>query len=276
MKEACIGGDQTFVADDEASTVPHPGQRPVDDPSSAITAQRPPLLMGRLLGVPPRRDERCNPPLSQAGAQGVAGIAAIRKQALGSLAGPSRCARAADRERLEGLLKAGDFRLGGRLQVGSQRRTRAIDQHQPLGPLATWRVPACGPPWFAGTQRPSTTHASQRSCSWSWRWAKQARQRLRKMPRAAQCLSRRQQGLARPYRRGHARYWQPVHRIHTIPATQRRASPRGRPPPGAVLGGGRWTRRASHGCWVSFRHAMVCPPVVLGNTWPYHTPTHRF
>jgi hypothetical protein len=276
MQEACIGGDQTFVADDETSKVPQPGKGSFHDPSPAIAAQLPPILMGRFLVVPPSRDDRFNPPLSQAGAQGVAVIAAIRNQALRSFAGPSRFAGVADRDRVEGLLKEGDFRRGRRLQVCSQRSTRAIDQNHPLRTLATFRFPDFGPPFLAGTKLPSTKHSSQRSFCWSLSWAKNARQSLSKMLLSSQCLSRRQQVLALPYRRGNSLHWHPVTRIHKIPSRQRRSSTRGRPPRGEVLRGGRWTRMASHCCWVSFRHAMGCPPVLLGNTWPYHTPTSRF
>ena len=276
MKEACIGGDQAFVADAEAPKVPQPGKRPLNDPSAAIAAQLPPILMGRFLVVPPSWDDRVNPSLSQTGAQGVAIIASIGNQALGAFAGPARFAGAADRDRVEGLLKEGDFRRGCRLQVCSQRSTRAIDQNHPLGPLATFRFPDFGPPFFAGTKLPSTKHSSQRSFSWSLSWARKARHSLSNTPVSSHCLSRRQQVLALPYRRGNSLHWHPVHRIHKMPSKQRRSSTRGRPPWGEGLGEGRWARMACHCCWVSFRHAMGCPPVWLGNTWRYHTPTSRF
>jgi len=86
------------------------------DPSPAMAAQRPPLLRGGFLVVPPSRAARVTPPRRHAGAQGVAVIAAIRTPAPRSLAGPSRFAGVADRDRVEGLLTEGDFRRGRRLQ----------------------------------------------------------------------------------------------------------------------------------------------------------------
>jgi hypothetical protein len=260
MKESCIGGKQTFIADDEAPKVPQPGERPLHDPSAAIAPQPPPVLMGRALVVPARGDNRLNAPPGQAGAQGVAVIPPIRDQAVGALPGPPRLAGPADRNRVERLLEEGNFRRGRRVQVCSQRSTRAIDQNHPLRALAPLGRADFGPPFFAWMKLPSAKHSSQRSLSRSWSWAKKARQSWSSTPVSSHCLSRRQQVLELPYRRGSALHWAPVQRIQRMPSKQRRSSTRGRPPRLDRLGMGRWTRMASHCGWVSFRHAMPRPP----------------
>jgi len=49
MKEACIGGDQTFIADDQAAEVAQPREGALDDPPSPVAAIR---RAGRLRGRP--------------------------------------------------------------------------------------------------------------------------------------------------------------------------------------------------------------------------------
>jgi hypothetical protein len=78
MEEASVGGDQTFVADDQAAEGPQPRDGPLYDPPAPIAPQLPAILMGGVRVVPSSRDDRLNPPLSQAGAPRVAGIAPIR------------------------------------------------------------------------------------------------------------------------------------------------------------------------------------------------------
>jgi hypothetical protein len=73
-------------------------------------------LMGRFLVVPPSRDDRFNPPLSQAGAQGVAVIAPIGNQPLGPFPGSPEFARPPDGNGGEGLLAEGDLRRGRPVQ----------------------------------------------------------------------------------------------------------------------------------------------------------------
>jgi hypothetical protein len=62
---------------------------------------------------------------------------------------------------------------------------------------------------------------------------------LSSTPVSSHCLSRRQQVLGLPYRRGNSLHWAPVQRIQRMPSTQRRSSTRGRPPRRDTLGWGR-------------------------------------
>ena len=276
MKEASIGGDQSLIAHHQTAELAEPGDGPFHEPPPAIPPQLPAILMGGSLVVAAGRDNGLNPPAGQASPQGIAVVPPIRNQAGGPLPGPSRFARPPDGDRAERWLEEGNLRRGCRVQVYSQRSTRAIDQNHPLCALAPFGRADFGSPFFAGMKRPSTKHSSQHSCCWSFSWAKKARQSLSRRPVSSQALSRRQQVLGLPYRRGSSLHWAPVQRIQRMPSKQLRSSTRGRPPRGETLGWGRWMRMASHCCLVSFRHAIGCPPILPGNSWRYHTPTPRF
>jgi hypothetical protein len=258
MKETGRGRDQPLLADDEAPEVPQPGKGPFNHPTPSITPPFPAILMARVLVVPPRGDDGLNPPVGQPGAQGVAVVAPIGDQPLRACAGPAGFTGPPDGDRVEGRFKAGDFRRGRRLHVCSQRRTRALDQNPPRCPLAPFRRADFGPPFVAGMKLPSRKHASQRRFCWSLSWARRARQSLSSRPVSSQCLSRRQQVLGLPYRRGRSLPWAPVQRIHKMPSKQRRSSTRGRPPRIDGFGWGKWTRIASHWCLGTPRHAMSC------------------
>ena len=276
MEEASIGGDQSLIAHHQTTEMTKPGEGPFHDPPASVAAQFTPVLMGRMFVVAPGGDDRLNAPVGQPSAQRVAVIAPIRNQALRPYTGAPRLPRAADRDRVEGLLEERDLRRGRRVQVCSQRSTRAIDQYHPLGPLAAFRLPDFGPPFLAGIKLPSAKHSSHRSFCWSLSWARKARQSLSKRPISSHSLSRRQQVLGLPYRRGSSLHWAPVHRIHRIPSKHRRSSTRGRPPCTDGFRWGRCSRIASHCSLVSLRHAMSRPPFFLGDSWRYDTLTGRF
>ena len=232
--------------------------------------------MRRPLMVRASRDDRLNALASQPGAQRIATIASIRHQALRSLGRPPLLPWPADGDRLEGPFEKGDVSRGSRLQVCSQRSTRAIDHNPPLRALAPLGLADCRSPFFAGMKLPSAKHSSQRSFCWSLSCTRKARHSLSNTPVSSHCLSRRQQVLTLPYRRGSSHHWAPVHRFQRMPSKQRRSSTRGRPPRREALGCRGWRRMVSHCCLISLRHAICCPPVLLGNSWRYHTLTSIF
>jgi hypothetical protein len=275
MKEPGIGRHEALIADDQAAKVPQPGEGAFHDPSPSIPPQFSAILMGRPLVVPSRWDDGLNTPPGQAGTQRIAVISPIGNQSLGPLAGPTGFAGAADGDGVERRFKDGDLRRGSRLQVCSQRSTRAIDQNHPLRALTPLGWANFGPPFLAGMKLPSAKHSSQCSFCWSLSWARKARQRLSSTPVSSHNLSRRQQVEGLPYRRGSSLHWAPVQRIQRIPSKQRRSATRGRPPHGDGFSWGKWIRMASHCCLVSPRHAMSCL-LLLGNSWRYDTPTSRF
>jgi hypothetical protein len=256
MKETCIDRDEVFVADHKAPKVPQPGERALDNPPPPIPPQLAPILMGRSLVVATRGDDRLDAPTGQPSTQRVAVIAAIGNQAVRPLARAPRLARPADRDGVEGRFEERDFRRRCRVQVCSQRSTRAIDQNHPLRALAPLGRADLEPPFFAGAKLPSAKHSSQRSLSRSLSSARKARQSFSSTPLSSQALSRRQQVLGLLYRRGSSLQGAPVHKIHRIPSKQRRSATGGCPPFGRGFGGGKCTRIASHWVWVNLRHAM--------------------
>jgi hypothetical protein len=276
MKETRIGRDQAFIPHDQVAEMAEPRERALDDPPAPIAPQFPAILMRGVLVVAASRDNRLNPSTGQSSPQGIAVIPPIGDQPLGPLARPPRLPGPPDGDRVERRFEEGNLRWGSRLQVCSQRSTRAIDQNHPLCALAPLSLPDLGPPFLAGMKEPSAKHSSQRSFSWSLSWAKNARQSFKSTLVSSHCFSRRQHVLGLPYLRGNSLHWAPVQRIHRMPSRQRRSATRGRPPRGDNLGWGRWTRMASHCSRVRPRHAMCCLHVLLGHSWRYDTLTARF
>jgi hypothetical protein len=245
--------------------VTQPSTRALHNSTTPIPTQRAAVLMGRVLAVGPSRDDRLNAPAGQTLPQGIAAIPPIGNQPLGPLARSPRLSWPSNGNGVEGLFEARDFRRGRRVQVCSQRSTRAIDQNHPLRTLAAPRCADFGSPLFAGMKLPSAKHSSQRSFWRSLSWAKKARQSLSSTPVSSQCLRHRQQVLGLPYRRGNSLHWAPVQRIHRMPSKHRRSSTRGRPPREDAFACGRWTRMMSHCALLNLRHAMPHLPCSLAS-----------
>jgi hypothetical protein len=129
VKETSIGGNQALIPHAQSAEVAEPRERALDDPPAPIAPQLPAILMRRLRVVPSRRDDRLNAPTGQPGPQRIAIIAAVRDQTFRSLAGAAGFPWPADGDRVKGRCETGDFRRGRRVQVCSQRRTRAIDHN---------------------------------------------------------------------------------------------------------------------------------------------------
>ena len=260
MHQTQVERRQAFVADEHAPEVLEPRMGALNGPAVAIPAQRPPVLMRGDGIVRPRRDDRLDPLRDQAGADGVAVIAAIRDQALRPLAGPA-WARALHRDGVERRLEERRLRGGSRRHGNSERSTLAIGQYHELRSLAALGEPDQGPPFFATMNVPSMKHSSQRTCWRSLSWARNARQRFSSVSSAVHWVSRRWTVLFEPYRAGSALQGAPVQSTHKMPSKHRRASTRGRPPFRLRLAGGRWTRIRSHCASVTTPcHAMHLTP----------------
>ena len=153
MKEAAVGREQAVIAHGEPAEVAEPREGAFHDPAPPIASQTAAVLVGGLRVVRPRRNDGLNVPPFQETAHGVAVVPAIADQALGL---------PADRLTRERLLEERDLRRGRRVQVCSQRSTRAIDQYHPLGSLAALGFADFGAPFLAGAKLPSMKHSSQR------------------------------------------------------------------------------------------------------------------
>ena len=122
MKEAAIGGQQPVIAHRQPAEVAEPPDRALDDPAASIAPQTPPVLVGGLRVVAAGGNDGLNAPALEEAAGRIAVVTAVGDHPLGL---------AADRLTRERRLEERDLRRGRRVQVCSQRRTRAIDQMKP-------------------------------------------------------------------------------------------------------------------------------------------------
>ncbi len=216
-----------------------PCERPLDDPATSVAPQPAAILVRRIRMVLLRRDDRFDPALRQLRAQSVAVIASVQHQSIRLRPRSPRSMRTAHLDSGDRLLEELRLARTGRVQVCSQRSTRAIDQKHPLGALALLGLADSGAPFFAGAKLPSPKHSSQRTFSASFRSARKPRQSASNVPSSSHCRNRRQQVLELPYWRGSARHGAPVHRIHRMPSKHLRRSAGGLPPRGVLLRRGR-------------------------------------
>src|SRR5437867_6564914 len=256
MKEAEVGLDEALMAHQEPPKPADPGERPLDDPAVAIASQFSAILMRRLAVVAPRRNDRLDAAGLQRAPQGIAVVAPIGDQTIRVAPRPTRSMRPCHGDGGEGLLEERDLRRGRRVQVCSQRSTRAIDQKHPLRTFASLCLPDLEPPFFAGAKLPSAKHSSQRSFSRSFKSARKARHRLSSVSSCSQVKRRRQQVVGLPYLRGSSLQGAPVHKIQRMPSKHFRSSARGRPPRGFGGWAGRCSLRRAHCTSVSLRHAI--------------------
>jgi len=244
MKEAPVGRKQPVIAYGQPAEVAEPGEGTLHDPASAISSQAPAVLIGRLGIVRAGGNDGPNAPSFEEAAHGVAVVAAIRDQPRGL---------APDRLTGERLFEERNLRRGRRVQVCSQRSTRAIDQYHPLRALAALGGADFG---AAGAKLPSMKHSSQRSFCRSLSSLRKARQRAKSTSCSSHCRRRRQQVVELPYRGGSSLHGAPVQSTQRMPSKHRRGSARGRPPWGWRFSRGRCGRIRSHCASVSARHAM--------------------
>jgi len=227
------------MTNQQASAPAQPGERPFHDPAPPVAAQLAPVLMGRVRVVLGRRDDGLDATRVQPSPQPVAVIPTIQDQTVGLRPRAPRPMRSSHLDRGDRLLEELDLARTGRVQVCSQRSTRAIDQKHPLGALPLLGLSDSGAPFFAGAKLPSPKHSSQRTLAASFRSARKARHRASSVPSSSHWRSRLQHVVELPYVRGSAFHGAPVHRIHRMPSKHLRGSAGGRPPRGFRLRRGR-------------------------------------
>jgi hypothetical protein len=159
-----------------------PCVRTFNDPSSAVAAKFSTVLMSGSLVVATPRHDRFNTLLSKLFAQRIGIVSAVHDQPVGTLSWATRFAPATNRYFVERFLKQLYFRWRRRVHVNSERSTFAIDQNHKLRSLTPFGFTNFRPPFFAGTKVPSAKHSSQRILSLSFNSARNARQRLSKVP----------------------------------------------------------------------------------------------
>jgi hypothetical protein len=271
MKQGGEDVDATFVPDDETAEVVDPADRALDLPPPLVPTELAPILMGRDRVVAPTRNDRLDPAVDKALPSSIAIESAIGDQTIGVFPRSTRMMRPGDRDRVERRFEEPDFRRGRRVQVNSDRSTRAICQYHKLRSLAPLGLANAEPPFFAGMNVPSMKHSFQRSCCRSFSWARKARHRSSRTPLRVHWDSRRQHVVGLPYRRGSSLQGALVQRIQRMPSKHLRSSAHGRPPFGAGLCAGRCSRISSHCRSVNRRHAitnLLAPKAIDYSTTP--------
>lgn len=230
MKKAGISCQKALMANHQSRLPAQPREGSFHDPSTAIASELPPVLMRRPSVIFTSGNHRFDSLNHQPFPQGVAVISLVSDQPIRPLAGSPGGMGFGNRHRRQSLVDQLHFRRRRRVQVCSQRSTRAIDQYHPLCSLATLGFPDGGPPFLAGAKLPSIKHSLHLIFSASLNWDSKARQSSSKTPVSSHSLKRRQQVLGLPYFAGSSLHGAPVHKIQRIPSKHRRSFARGRPP----------------------------------------------
>jgi len=247
MKKTAVGLHQSIPTHCQATEVAQPADGSLYDPSIPVSPKLSSVLIGGFAVVAPGRNNGVDMPFLQKLPGFVAVIGPVGNKPFGFSLHVQAIYR-----RFQQFY----FRRGRRVQVYSQRSTRAIDQNHALCSFSPLGFPDFRAPFLAGKKVPSTKHSSHRIFFWSLSWLRKALHKFSKVPSSSHCLSLLQQVVGLPYWGGSSLQGDPVHRIQRIPSKQRRSSARGRPPLGLGLTVGRCGRILAHWASVSSRHAI--------------------
>ena len=198
------------MTDQQATTPAEPCERSLHDPTAPISPQLAAVLVSRIRMVLQCWDDGFDSALRQSRTQPVTVVSTVQDQPIRLRPRSSRPMRSPYLDGVDRFLEELDLARTGRVQVCSQRSTRAIDQKHPLGSLALPRITDSGAPFFAGAKLPSPKHSSQRTFSASFKSARNPRHSASSVPSSSHCRSRRQQVLELPYCRGSALQGAPV------------------------------------------------------------------
>ena len=248
-----------LIAHHQTAEVLQPGIRALDNPPPFVASQLAPILMRRHLVILTLRDDWLNLSLHQQQPRRVTVIGPVANQPLRLMRSPVLAASLLHLHLVERCFKEFDFRRGSRLQVYSERSTRAIGQYHKLRSLAALGFADFCAPFFALTNMPSIKHSFQRTRFWSLSWSKKARHKFNRTPLSAHSLKRRWTALLEPYRAGNSLHGAPVQRIHKMPSKHLRSLVGGRPPLALGFRLGRWFAINSHCLSVTARQAIRFP-----------------
>src|SRR2546427_7276800 len=162
MKERSINGQRAVVAHHQSAEVAEPGESPFYGPSPFVAPQRPAVLRRRLATILAMRGDQLDAAPGQLLPQRVTVVAAVGDDAgrlLPGTAGPMPPSYA---NRLKRRLGEPDLARGRRTKLVSQRKTRAVDHHHPLCPLAPLGFADSRAPffWRERNSRPETLRST--------------------------------------------------------------------------------------------------------------------
>ena len=249
MKGALVNGKRAVIAHHESAEVAEPSESTLHNPPSLVAAQRPTVLRRKFAPVLPMRGDQLDATRRQLLAQRVAIVAAIGDQPARLLPGTASPMPTSYPDRFEHRLDEFDLRRGSRVKVVSQRKTRAVDHHHPLHPLAPLGFADSGALFFVGAKLPSRNDSFRFNCRFSFNSARNARQIASQTPCFSQSRNRRQQVAGDGNFSGKSCHRAPLRRIRKMPSSTLRSGAGGRPPRGR---GGRWgSKRRIFSHWTS-------------------------
>ena len=260
MKERLVNGKRAIVAHDESAEVGEPSKGAFHGPPTLIAAQRSAILGRGFAPVLAMRGDQLDAARRQLLPKRIAIVAAVGDEANRLLPRPAGSMPSPYLDRREGRFDELDFRGGRRVKVVSQRKTRAVDHHHPLRPLAPLGLADPGAPFFAGAKLPSRKDSLQFICCRSLSSPKKVRQIFSQTSCSSQSRSLRQQVEGEGNSSGKSCHRAPLRKIHKMPSSTLRSGAGGRPPRGR---NGRWGSKGrifSHWASVNIRPDRAIGP----------------
>jgi len=261
MNEGPVDGEGTVIAHHESAEVAEPSEGALHPPASLIASQDASILGRCMTAVRAMGCDQRDAPSSQPLAQPVAVVAFVRDHPLGLLSWSAGSMAPTDADCLQRFLREPDLTGRGRVKSHSQRKTRAVDHHHPLRPLAPLGFADGVAPFLAGAKLPSKKASLHFTCWRSFNSARNARQRVSQTSCSSQSRNRRQQVDGEGNSWGKSCQRAPLRRTHKMPSSTLRSSARGRPPRGRRGRFGSKGRIFSHWASVNSRpYRAIRPP----------------
>ena len=227
MEEALIEGQESIVADEEATEVTQVSKGAFNFPSPTIAPQRAAILQSNP-AAPAVWTNQFDPARGEPCAKALRVISAVTDQSAWAGARAPRSG-AWHLHRSQGLLREDDLGGRGAKESASQRNTLAVCHHHPLRTFAAFGFTHAEPPFLALAKLPSRKTSSQLSLPCSSNSPSKRRHSVSHRSSSSQSRSRRQQVLALGYSLGRSRQRAPLRSTHKIPSNTARSSARGRP-----------------------------------------------
>jgi hypothetical protein len=199
MEETRVNLNQPLMAYYKSAEMSQPSKCTFNYPSSLVPTQLASILVSGSLIIASSRYDRLNTMSLKSFAKHIGVIAPICYESLRMLTWSTPSFSSPHCYSTEHVSKQLHLRGRGRVQVCSQRSTRAIDQNHPLCALATLSLADFVPPFLAGAKLPSAKHSSQRILLRSLSCAKKARHICSSTPLSSHSRNLRQQVDGLPY-----------------------------------------------------------------------------
>ena len=213
------------MARKQSAIMAHPGEGSLNRPAPVVSAQFAAVLGRFLFTIAAMRTDKINPLFFQPLAQGIRISRRVVNQTLRL---PPWLARNLDLP--QRLFNQRNFLRSRRVQPASQRKTFAVDHHQPLRAFAFFSFSDGKTPFFADAKLPSIKHSLQSIFPWSSNRARNCRQIVNHRSCSSQSLNLLQQVLGLGYASGKSCQRAPVFKTHKMPSHTLRLSLHGRPP----------------------------------------------